>query len=130
MDFLVQNVQKLGQDVIQLTDEDGLWRILGKVDQGGTTVGLNTRIHVVVKDHEQAWNDLGVVLLLERGRKVSGHLANAVAGRISDSWMRVLEESDDAVDHLVQIGFHLLVSTLGSRRQCHQTGVSVFPVGC
>ena len=114
LDFGVENFQKLGQDVVQLVDENVLGRILGKVDQRRSTMGLDTRVHVVVKDHQQAWNDLGVVLLLKGRRKVSCHLTNAVASRVSDSRVRVLEESDDSVDHLVKIGLHLLVSTLSS----------------
>ena len=41
---------------------------------------------------------------------------------------RIFEEADDAVDHLVEIGLHLLVGALGRRRERHQAGVSVAPI--
>ncbi len=71
---------------------------------------------------------LAVKLLLKCRREVSGHLSYTVACRVSNSRMRVLKETDNSVDHLVQIGLHLLVCALGSRRQSHQTGISVLPV--
>ena len=68
-------------------------------------------------------------LLLEGGRKVGGHLADAVAGGVSDARVGVLEEADDAVDHLVQVALHLLVGALGRRREGHEARVPVLPVG-
>jgi len=67
-----------------------------------------------------------VELLLEGGRKVGGHLADAVAGGVADARVGVLEEADDAVDHLVQVALHLLVGALGRRREGHEEDVGTF----
>jgi hypothetical protein len=95
----------------------------------GCAMRLQPRARLVVKGHRQAGNDFGVELLLEGGRKVGGHLADAAAGGVSDAWVGVLEEADDAVDHLVQVGLHSLVGALGRRREGHQARVPALPVG-
>lgn len=98
-------------------------------------MSLHSGISVIIKQHQQSWNNSIVEFLLKDGSEICRHLSDGIARSISNPWMGILQvfentlhDSRNTIHYLRKHVLHVLVAALPNRAERHQRSMTLLPV--